>query len=545
MRKTLIVLTITTIFLLVVFSITIIAGNSSQDLKTGVKQKDNQAIKKAVEELVQQNDEKAFSSLTESLGLLETPPDIEAYWEILRGIGRLTNKDVISKTAIFILNNQNKDLGNDLLAAMKSNPSETVVPLLGIILEKGTNVMQLECIRQLGSIYVKESLVVLINYLNKLNPDKPDNTGTISALKDITGADHGIYPRAWIKWWEENKNKNASELIHPKLISDTLTSVISYRPNTGVQTLEKEKVIVIRNDKCDKNPRFDGNYDKIQDILERLGIPHAVVGKSELDKESYSLDDKWALVFNCNFFYDHCCDPEHAKLKPSTQPGETIRTSPCPGQPPHQMHNTKLSDKTIKKIKQFVETGGYLFTEDLNIEEIIERAFKGVIVHTKYIGKKEVKILPAPGALLHPYLKYVFETPPLVSSQTPSGEKPGETKSVKAGSFYVDGTWNIHNQSPDIKIQKKDTAIVVTVLIMSPELTKADKVEGAVAVTWAVSDKTNVVTDDKTLSYKPGGRVLHIMSHFGEQRSQTDEFTLQNLILNFFMELNEHHPRKK
>jgi hypothetical protein len=429
---------------------------------------------------------------------------------------------------------------------MKSNPSATVVPLLSIILEKGTNAMQSECIHQLASIYAKESLEVLCNYLKKLNQDKPDNTGAITALKDITGLDHGIYPRAWLEWWNKNKDKNASELVHPKGVGvtiDNMTSVISYRPNTGLETLDKEKVIVVRNDKCDKNPRFDGNFDHIQDVLAKLNIPYTLIGKSELDKESYSLDDKWALVFNCNFFMDHCCDPNHAKMRPSTQPGTSIRTVRCPGPEPHQIHNTKLSDKTIQKIKQFVETGGYLFTEDLNIEEIIQRAFKGIITQSKYIGGKDVKIFPAPGALLHPYLKYVFETPPSTSPQGPSADKPGETKSVivKPGTFYVEALWNIHDQSPDIKIQNKE----VTILMVSPELAKADKDkgEGAVAVTWSVSDKTNVVTDDKTLSYKPGGRVLHVMSHFGEQKSKTDEFTLQNLIVNFFMELNEHRPR--
>ena len=41
---------------------------------------------------------------------------------------------------------------------------------------------------------------------------------------------------------------------------------------------------------------------------------------------------------------------------------------------------------------------------------------------------------------------------------------------------------------------------------------------------------------------KPGGRVLHVMSHFGKQQgSKDDTFVLQNLILNFIMESNKNH----
>ncbi|MFH1231564.1 MAG: HEAT repeat domain-containing protein [Planctomycetota bacterium] len=544
MKKVLLISII--IFLCAIFSIIIIAESPSQDLETGIKKKDNNLIKKAVEELVQQNDEKALNALTEALNLLGTPPkDTSVYWTILEGIGRLTNKDVISKLSDFIINNKNKDLSSDLLAAMKANRTSTVVPLLSNLLEKGNYEMRLECIHQLGAIYAKESLEALLNYLRPLKSDDKDKKelikNAISALKNITGIDKGNYPESWIQWWDENKHKDASELIRPKGTTTNIEHVGQYRDMKGIETLPKEKVLVLKNDKCDKVFVGKGNYDKIEDILSKLGIPHTVIGKSEFDKDSYSLDDKWAIVINCNFFKEHCCSPEHAKMKPTGQKGGVERTVVCPGQDKHENHNTKLSDKTIQKIKNFVETGGYLFTEDLNIEEVNERAFKGYITHTKFIPEKVVKIVPAPGAALHPYLKYVFEVPPSSSNQTPSEGKSGETTSVKQQDFRIDAEWKIDNESPDIKILKKDT---VTVLIVSPQLAKENKSEGAVAVTWSYG-KPVVLTGSNKPTYMPGGRVLHVMSHFGKQRSKLDEFALQNLIVNFFVELNEQRPKGK
>jgi hypothetical protein len=285
-------------------------------------------------------------------------------------------------------------------------------------------------------------------------------------------------------------------------------------PYNSLSTLPKDKIIVVRNDKCDKNPSFDGNFDKIQDVLNRMHIEHTLIGKSELENNSFNWDDKWVIIFNDNFFKDHCCDPEHAKIEPNFQQIITMmRSYPCLGSPPHQIHNTKLSDNTIQKIKLFIETGGYLFTEDLQIEEIIERAFPRTITHIKFIPKKEVNIAPASGAALHPYLKYVFEAPPPPITSIPSPSEIVTTTPV----------WKISNDSPDIKILKRD---IVTVLIVSPELAKMNKSEGAIAVTWTVSPMS--------------GRILHIIGDLGKQTILS-----QNLIFNFLTELNELRPREK
>lgn len=535
------------IFLCIIFSAITISETSSPDLKTAIQKKDAKMIKQAVNNLVQQNNEKALNTLTGELTSLGPTPESAAYWEILGGISRFTNKDVISKVANLIITNKNKALGSDLLAAMKANRTSTVVPLLSSLLEKGSYEMQLECIHQLGAIPTKETLEALFNFLSPLSDDDtkdpikgPLIKEVIYSIKNITGVDKGNYPKSWVQWWDENKNKDVSELIHPKKVIDNIEHVGQYRDMKGIETLDKEKVLVLRNDKCDKNTAIPGNYDKIEDILSRLNLPHTVIGKSEFDVESYSLDDKWALVINCNQFREHCCNPEHYKLKPVAGKGG-VRLGICPGKDNHQNHDTKLSEKAIKKITQFVETGGYLFTEDLGIEEVIERAFKGYIVHTKYLPDQQVKIMPAPGAALHYYLKYVFEAPPSNTNQNTSEGKSSETTSIKQQEFRIDAEWKVDNESPDIRILKKDGS--VTILIVSPQLAKQNKNEGAVAVTWSYG-KAFTPTGSNKPTYI-GGRVLHVMSHFGKQRSKLDEFALQNLILNFFMELNEQRPKAK
>ena len=533
------------IFICMVFSIPLSAGNPAQDLQSGVQKKDSEKVKKAVEELVLQNDVKACNGL---LDALTPPPDTGIYWTILQGISRFTNSDAISKVTTFILNKKDKDIGRDLLGAMKNNHSPNILPLLKEVLEKAPEDMKTESLHQLGGIQTKESLEVLFNFIKTLDEknDKEMVKETISSLKRITGMDKGNYPASWLQWWEENKGKEVGEIIKPKTAAGgVINSVKDYRDMTGVEDLPKEKVFVVRNDRCDKHHQSDRNYDKIQDVLTKMGVAHTVIGKSELESDSFNWKEAWALIFNCNYYKDLHCGKDCKGGGVSTG----ARTEGCVGTGDHMNHDTELSKKTIQKIKEFVESGGYLFTEDLNIREIIVRAFKGIITDTKELPERTVQILPAPGAVLHPYLKYVFEAPPSSSSDAPgmpgmppSEGKSGETQSVKPGEFSIDAEWKIDNGSPDIKVLKKD---VVTVLVMSPKLVDKTKPEGAIAVTWGVSGENIVSTGSNKTSYSGGGRVLHVMSHFGKQRSKIDEFALQNLILNFLIELNQRRPKGK
>jgi hypothetical protein len=542
MKKILLIL----IVLFVIIGV-ILASNPGQDLQKGIEKKDAKAVKKAVDELVKQNDEKAYNELIKCLNSLGESPDHDMYMTILTGIARLTEASVVSKIASFIIANKNKNVGKDLLSAIKSNRSVSAVPLLSVILKKGDYLMQLEAIHQLGSIYAKESIEALIDYLKRLkNEEKELIKSATKALECLTSIKDVRDRDWWIEWWEKNKNKSPGELVKPKGGAAQIESVRDYRDMKGIETLPQEKVLVVRNDRCDNHYQGDRNYDKIQEVLEKLGIPHTVVGKSQIEDDSFDWDDKWAMIFNCNFFEDLCCGKECG-------PGDSVigaRTRGCVKSGvagyDHMTHNTKLSDKTIKKITRFVETGGYLFTEDLNIREIVVRAFKGIVTDTKEIEDRTVKIMPAPGAALHPYLKYVFEAPPSSEPEISSDGSTGETRSVKPGEYRADAEWKIDNGSPDIKVLKPD---IVTILIISPELRKVKKGkvedEGAVAVTWGYSAQGVVISGDKANPYvsPPGGRVLHVMSHFGKQRSKLDEFALQNLILNFLIELNERRPR--
>lgn len=194
-----------------------------------------------------------------------------------------------------------------------------------------------------------------------------------------------------------------------------------------------------------------------------------------------------------------------------------------------------LGEKGIAKIKKYVEGGGYLFAEDWCMEDFVEKAFGDYVTHGSIRPQDEaVPVMPKAGAASHPYLRKIFFRPPRETRDTVS-----ETDLDK-----ISHKWKIDKETRTIKV--KDPAAVTT-LLTSPELAKATSGDDAVAVTFGVSPgaaknapKPQVATGPEQDRKKmTGGRVLYVLSHFGKQDSQEDEFALQNLLVNFLVEANE------
>jgi len=280
----------------------------------------------------------------------------------------------------------------------------------------------------------------------------------------------------------------------------------AYSNEVAVSTIDiSKRIIVVRNDMCNANKRFDGNYDRIEDVLKRRPFPHTVVGKAEFDKDSYLLDDKIIVIFDCNRYWNHCCNPNHTLIL--REDGKALK---CQGQGDCLEHNTRLSDKTIEKIRQFVGSGGCLFTEDLQIDEIISRTFTGLITYTGVYVKNEqkweeqkIKVLPAITDTPHALLEGLFDTAQLEAA---------------------DITMKIHNYTSDIKILDKDA---VTALLISPDVSGDDNDDGIAAVTFKYY-----------ASPEKYGRVVHLMGHLTGQDSRRSELALLKLFANLLRDYN-------
>lgn len=187
------------------------------------------------------------------------------------------------------------------------------------------------------------------------------------------------------------------------------------------------------------------------------------------------------------------------------------------------------------KLRKYVDAGGYLFTEDWELEEILKPAFPEFVDVGAYLREQDVPVLPKTGSGGHPYLRKIFVKPPTA--------KNGGGTSVEEDVAKIEHEWHIDQDSPAIVI--KNDKKVMTLLFSETVGIQSDKNgSDAVAITF-LSGKgaTNDIATGQNREKMRGGRVVHVLSHFGKQgqkdAGQKGEATLLNLMINFLAEAAE------
>jgi hypothetical protein len=149
----------------------------------------------------------------------------------------------------------------------------------------------------------------------------------------------------------------------------------------------------------------------------------------------------------------------------------------------------------VKRLKAFVDGGGYLFTTDWAVENVIEPAFPGFVTSNgrgARLPEMVVDIQPTHAHRDDPLLEGVF--------------LPG-----------IQGKWWLEQASFDIDVVKPEA---VQVLIESPTLRDLHHRHGAVAVTF----------------HAGRGRVLHVLGHYyQEEGNLAGTLAAQRLALNFVL----------
>jgi hypothetical protein len=237
----------------------------------------------------------------------------------------------------------------------------------------------------------------------------------------------------------------------------------------------------------------------------------------------------------------------------------------------HRACNHKLSDEAVKKLKVYVERGGYLFTEDWGLADILVRAWPQLVGPGSYLPEGEVDVAPARGSSTHPMLRGVFVDAKKTIKEVDLGEKKegmkdgpvtvseDVRKKIEESVKKPDNKWKVDDESPYIEVKNKQK---VTVLMSSKKIADLTGGHGTVALTFggpygygkgeAVSKKNRTQLRDEGEEgglgkHVPGvikGRVLHVLSHFARQHAKEDEFALQNLALNFLLEAKARRSRR-
>ncbi|MHC4606413.1 MAG: hypothetical protein ACYTAF_05715, partial [Planctomycetota bacterium] len=362
------------------------------------------------------------------------------------------------------------------------------------------------------------------------------------ALTVITGQDYGDSVSNWEGWWAANKDtwkptkwKGQGRSSGTGTVTDNLDrSRLSEWENLKKQA----KILVIGAGPGYCCPHSH-DLDQIDKMADKLGLKVDRIDKWDLEKNEHTpLEEYTAVLCNCTHIREHCSLIKCPDCTPGEYTKDRLHVCNCPKQR-HFPGRCLMGPKGKQKIKRYVAKGGYLFAEDWCMEDFLAQIFPQYVSHGPIRPEDEkVKVLPCPGMATHPYLRKIFFKPPK--------EAPRSTK-TEDELDKIAHTWKIDKETRCIKIV--DPKRVVT-LLMSPDLEKYAEGHDAVAITFMVGGKDGkrpgvatggAIKQDR--GQMSGGRVLYVLSHFGKQDSQEDEYTLQNLMLNFLIEANERNQR--
>lgn len=508
-----------------------------KDLRLAIRRNSISLAKSTLKHLVGMDNKAAFRLIVKYLRRVPSQQE-KMYWLLVNAAASFHSEAVLKELARFILAKKNSGFARDLVFALSQNPSTTTVIVLREVLKRGKYDLRLMAADQLSNIREASAVDALLEGWRVI-AKKGEGYRTLRgyilrALLAITGQSLGDRLELWQSWWKVNRGRDwkGGEASGGKGGFRVGTVVGRLGGNRGslfgsLKRLGSKRIVVIVG-KC-RRAGEDHNYDHIERTLERLEIPHTVVTKK--DFAHYDLKGVMAIILNCTLSWEHCICP-NCKATGPTQ--NRLRT--CGGCDKHEIVVDRLTEGDVARIKAFVEGGGYLFTEDWGLVELVQRAWpKRIVKAGKTTQEDTVSISVSRGRSSHPYLRGIFGyRKKSSSSDSGVGRRGGHTvlRGVEEALEKVHHSWKVDAESPLIKIVNPYGVIP---LLVSEELAKKYRGNGSVAVTFEVGRGKRKRYPGEIADMR-GGRVLHVISHFGKQKSEDDEYTLQNLLVNFLLE---------
>jgi len=212
-----------------------------------------------------------------------------------------------------------------------------------------------------------------------------------------------------------------------------------------LRRLDPRKVLVVK-----------GCYDHVEDVFSVMGLRHDTLETQELEVVPLPADG--ILVVDCG--------------------------------------DQNLAPEAARRVREFVESGGYLVTTDWSLEKVILAAFPGTL-RSLYDGGRGVCTLKE-----HAAIRLPAPSDPLVRGLRAVGE---------------DAVWWIEDRAYPVEVPPGSRA---RVLVESPDFARKYG-SGALAVTFD----------------RGRGRVLHLVGHAWQKEGNLKgAFGMQRLIVNFLLE---------
>ncbi|MDE0959752.1 MAG: hypothetical protein OSB09_03140 [Planctomycetota bacterium] len=502
----------------------------------------------------------AASVLATAAALDQGPDDI--YWFLLQGVAGFKGPDAFTEMGEFVIRYKSKAISRDLLNALRKCRSKYVNRVIRRVFHQGGQDMQMMAVDIAANVPVRRTIDILLPILAREDakekggkkPSTALKRAIIAALESLTRQQLGDSLINWEGWWSKERERGlkvirdeAEDHVASTGLARPLDPVRA-RQFLGLEEMPAGSVLVVKGPTAANGN--DTNFDHIEHVLDRIKVANTVVEKGELEDPSFSLDKVAAIFINCSQIHKFCQSPGHTA---GAYTGKRLHK--CEGPAPHDTVQFKMKQAAVDKLVKWVENGGYLFTEDWVLVELLEIGFSRFVRSGVPLEGGDVTISPERGMTAHPLLRGVFIPPvdlealrrerwagyddedddddeenydPTVEDDEGDlDRRRGKTAVGESGSEsgseiedpdirLVAHRWKIDKESPSLDIQSKK----VQVLVDSEDLRQLCG-EGAVAITFPVKR----------------GRVLHVLSHFGKQSSSDNEATIENILVNFLLQV--------
>lgn len=473
---------------------------------------DEADLDRALRVLVDEDGSKAAKGLLELVEARQEP--VTAYWQIVYALGALEDERAIAQLERWFKRHGDAPLAADLAGAWSGNPSPALEPALTALLQlrKLPRPVKLVLVDRLAERATPSAVDALFALWEGADPEGALAARVKAGLVGLLGDDMGAIAN-FASFWEANRARPLP--IGAEQKTGTAVDEVDPTRRAGLKTLTQRggRVIVL----C--GPRV--NYDEVESILARMKIKHEV-----MQKKAFMADLEGALrgtavvLLNCNWFSDMCVCPT-CKLGEDSGRGYA-----CGGCDKHEWEsNDALSPVAQDRLRTFVLQGGSVFTEDWGLWELANPAWPKLIAPAETLEEQTVDYHLAPGSAGDPLLRGVIQ-------------REGRTITFK------ERKWTVDAASPAIKVLDPER---VRVLLASRALTQRDPEAGALAVLLEPTRPQTGGGRPRTgdAPAPKGGMVLHVLSHFGKQAREADEFALQNLLINFVLEAQARYARRQ
>jgi hypothetical protein len=470
------------------------------------------------------------------LDLLQAfPPNKEAlYWQVVGGLVSVSDRAALDGLGDFLTERGETPLAHDLMLGLQGNRTTEVLELYRRLLRPRAGPLQTSAVDRVGELERPEAVDLLLELWKREEGSGSALARRIrSTMTGLFGEDMGDRLN-WEGWWAQHRETAFAPAPAAAPGQGGGTVDLDRAREGGISSMSRNggRVIVLRG--------TVRNFDEIEKILERLHVRFEVVLKTDFNKNPVgALDRTAAIVMNCSFFGSLCRCPT---CKPGQSPGSRLPV--CTGCDVHDTFLDQLDPGAISCITTWVTAGGCVFTEDYGLKELTGKAWKDFVeAGPDMTPEREVDYSPAPGQADTSLLRGVLVQP---------GAHGGSMTAPRSS------RWKIDNLSPSIRVV--DPARV-QVLLTSQELRGVANGNGAVAVAFSPDTvppgttpppveeprrgpRTGGGRRGEATPVRRNGLVVHVLSHFGKQHDEQDEFTLQNLLVNFLLEAQERHRER-